>query len=108
MARREVAAILRSAGMPVVYQRWPDGSAPSFPCVRYVSEGRADFIADARNYAKVGQWSATLVSERKDDAAEAALEAALEAAHVVYAKSGDYYDDAERLNHVEYTFSLPE
>lgn len=106
MARNEIAAVLASTGLPVVYYKWPDGSEPSFPCIRYVSEGSDDLMADDSNYLKVDRWSATLVSEWKDDASEELVEAALSGAGIAYSKGADYYADSERLNHVEYTFEL--
>lgn len=108
MSRADVAQILRSTGLPVVYQRWPDGAEPEFPCIRYADEGRFDFVADGSNYFKRGRWSATLVTERKDDASESALEAALEAAGTVYSKGETVYVATERLYQVEYEFALPE
>ena len=107
MARRDAAAMLAETGLPVVYQCWPDGSTPSFPCIRYAYEGDASFFADDTRYRKVDRWSATLVSEWKDDASEELLEQALERHGVPYEKSGDAYVRSERLNHVEYSFALP-
>ena len=107
MARRDCADLLASTGLPVVYWKWPDGSTPIYPCIRYASDGMAAFRADDGLYVKADRWTATLVSEWKDDASEGLVEAALEAAGVDYAKSADYYDDASRLNHVEYVFALP-
>ena len=107
MSRAEAAAVLRAAGLPVVFYQWPDGAEPVFPCIRYADEGRADFAADGANYFKREHYSATLVSERKDDASEAALEAALEAAGVVYSKGPTTHVPAEGLYQVEYTFTLP-
>lgn len=107
MARSDCASILASTGLPVVYHKWPVGSTPTFPCIRYTSDGADDFHADNHNYSKVDRWSATLVSDWKDDASEALIENALDSAHVSYYKAPDYYDDTEQLNHVEYTFELP-
>lgn len=107
MARAEVAAMLREAGYPVVYYAWPDGSAPAFPCIRYVYEGDASLMADNTRYKKVDEWTATLVSERKADAAEEALEAVLEAHGVAFGKEGDYRVESEKLTQVDYTFRFP-
>lgn len=107
MARSDAASLLSSTGLPVVYHKWPDGSEPTFPCIRYASLGGDDLMADNVNYRKFDRWSATLVSEWKDDASEELVENALEAAGVGYSKGADYYVDSERLNHVEYVFELP-
>lgn len=107
MAREDVAAILASTGYPIVYYKWPDGSEPTFPCIRYVYDGDASFRADDINHFPVDRWSATLVTSWKDEDAEAALEEAFAAAGVIAAKYGDYYDKDEKLNHVEYSFQLP-
>lgn len=108
MSRSDAAAILRKSGMPVVFHEWPDGIDPQFPCIRYIDEGREDFIADGHIYFKRTRYSATLVSERKDDASEQALEAALEAAGVVYSKGETVHVSSEQLFQVEYTFTLHE
>ena len=105
MARAEIAAILAEAGLPVVYHEWPDGSEPKFPCIRYVYDGDGSFMADNTVYRKVDRWSATLVSDWKDDASEAAVESALESHGIVYSKSADVRVDSEKLTQVEYTFS---
>ena len=107
MARSEAAALLASAGFPIVHQAWPVGSVPVFPCVRYAQEGTDDLYADNGRYFKVDVWSATLVTERKDDASEAALEAVLDAAGVPYVRIGDYPVDSEQLYQVDYRFELP-
>ena len=107
MAREQVAAMLAETGLPVVYYCWPDGMEPTFPCIRYVYAGDASFHADDHRYVKVDAWSATLVSEWKDDASEAAIEAALDAHGVPFSKSGDVYVRSERLMQVEYGFELP-
>ncbi|MBQ9000311.1 MAG: hypothetical protein IJ087_00460 [Eggerthellaceae bacterium] len=107
MGNAEAAAMLRAAGMPVVYHHWPDGSRPRFPCVRYVETGRNDLVADNVNYFKRTAYEATLVSERKDDAAEAAVERALAEAGVAYSKGETVYVEAERLYQVAYGFTLP-
>lgn len=108
MSRKDAAAILNQTGMPVVFYQWPDGSTPQFPCIRYADEGRRDFLADGINYFKRTYYSAILVSERKDDAAEQALEDAFDAAGVIYSKGETIYVSAEKLFQVEYTFVLPE
>lgn len=107
MARSDAAALLASTGLPVVYYQWPDGSTPTFPCIRYVSEGSNDLHADNMAYAKFDKWSATLVSERKDDASEALIEATLDDAGVTYSRLGDTWITEESLMQVEYEFMLP-
>ena len=107
MARSDAAALLASAGMPIVYGAWPVGSTPVFPCIRYIQEGTDDLYADNGRYFKVDVWSATLVSERKDDSSEAALEAAFDGAGVPYTRLGDYEVESERLWQVDYRFELP-
>ena len=104
MARADTAAILAESGMPVVYHKWPAGSEATFPCVRYVYSGDASFRADDGRYWKRDRWSATLVSEWKDDNSEAALEAVFESHGIQFTKAGDYFADG--LCHVEYSFRL--
>ena len=106
--RRKAASLLREANIPVVFYQWPDGSDPQFPCIRYVDAGRDDFIADGKNYFKKSFWRATLITESKDDATEAALESVFEAKGIVYSKGDTVYVRDERLFQVDYTFTLSE
>ena len=106
MARSDAATLLATTGLPVVYDSWPDGSTPTFPCIRYVQDASNDFYADDAHYCKVDAWSAFLVSESKDDTSEAAIESAFDEAGVAYARLGEYDAEAERLHHVEYAFQL--
>lgn len=107
MARGDCAVLLASTGLPVVYWKWPDGSTPTYPCVRYSGNGESLFRADDAPYVKADKWTATLVSEWKDDASEALLESAFDAAGIAYTKYADYYAEPDGLNHVEYTFEMP-
>lgn len=107
MARSDAAALLASTGLPIVYSRWPVGVEPTYPYIRYIRDGANDFNADNTKYWKVDVWTATLVSERKDDASEQAIEAAFEAAGIAYDPMGDYPVDSERLHQADYRFELP-
>ena len=107
MARSDAAAMLAETGLPVVYWKWPAGSTPTFPCIRYAYGGDASFMADNGRYLKVDRWSATLVSEWKDDASEDAIEGVFEEHGIIFSKDGDYFSDEDSLNHVTYGFELP-
>lgn len=105
MSRAECAEMLRSTGLPVVYDRWPDGSTPVFPCIRYIGDGQTVLRADMTGYVKQDDWAAFIVSEHKDDESERLLEAVFDAAGIDYAKLPDVHIDSEGLHQVEYDFS---
>lgn len=104
MSREKAASILRAAGMPLVYDRWPDGATPSYPCVRYIEGRRGDMCADDGHYLNVHQWEAYLVTEGKDGEAETALETALEESGAPWARLADAPVASEKLYQVEYDF----
>lgn len=108
MARSDVAAVCRATGLPFAYRVFPDGYGEiPYPHLRYQRSG-ADYLhADDRAYAKADEWSILLVSETKDDAAEAAVEAAMDAAGIAYSAPYEDYIDEERLWQVTWDFILP-
>ena len=107
MARQDAAALLASTGLPVVYDRWPDGATPTFPCIRYMHAGEANMRCDNGDYFRVDEWDAYLITEWKDDATEALLEGAFEDAGIVPSRFEDEYDRDERLYTASWRFQLP-
>lgn len=103
MARREIATLLRSTGLPVVYRHWVEGSNQEFPCIAYNQVGRDDFFADNKHFAKYDEWNIELYAEWKDDASEELIEQTLEDAGINYIKSEDIWIDSEQLLKVDYS-----
>lgn len=108
MSREKAASILNAVGVPLVYDRWPDGTTPTYPCVRYIEAERSDAYADDGHSLKVHNWQAFLVTEGKDDATERKLESALEAAEVPWRRLADAPISSERLFQAEYDFQTIE
>lgn len=106
MSRQDIASILRTTGLPVVYKHWPEGSEQPFPCVAYNQVGRDDFYADNEHFVKYDEWNVELYAEWKDDSSEELIEQTLEAAGITYIKSEDIWIDSEKLLKVDYSFKF--
>lgn len=94
MERKDVFAMLKSAGMPVAYRQWAPAKPPPLPYVVFFQTGRSDAYADNSNYAKVPRWRVELYSEGKNDDGEAAIERALSENQITYSinETGDQDD----------------
>lgn len=102
MTYSDIANIINGIGFPCAYYQFPDGTetAPPFICFFYPE--RNDFFADDSNYSKIQRVNIELYTDDKDFTAEAAIEAALEAAGLTYAKE-ETTIESERLYEVIYT-----
>lgn len=105
MEPKEVRAIITAAGLPSAYREWKEGKAPPLPyCVYYA--GRANnFAADGVVYFTAQRYTIELYTEVKEPATEAALEAALTAAGIVWTKD-EVYIESERMNEVSYEIEV--
>lgn len=103
MSREKVAAILAETGLPVVYNKSPEGYIPTYPYIRYIEDERADFCADNTHFCNIETWQAFLVSETKNDSAQEKLESALSSS-TEWSKTVELNLDTENLYQVEYDF----
>lgn len=99
MTLDELATILKSTGYPVAYSRFivdPSDNVPPPPFITYQVDDSANFFADNRVYKKISNISIELYTDKKDLDAEAALESALDANHLVY-ETTEVWIEAEKL-----------
>lgn len=75
MLQSEIASILRSVGIPVVFNKFKKPTAA--PYIFFLSPGTDNMNADDRVYLKARRWRVFLISTDKDNELESQLEAAL-------------------------------
>ena len=92
MDRKSIASMARAPGYPVVYAQWKPGSAPPMPSVVYRYGYSRDLMADGANYVPRETWQIELYSESKNDDAEKAIQAAVNAAGWSYEKREYSFD----------------
>ena len=94
--------MIESIGLPFAYYQFDEGTGqqPPFICFFYPQDN--DVLADNTNYVKVSRLVIELYTDNKDFALEAAVEAALAGAGLVYSRSEEKLDD-ERMFEVIYT-----
>lgn len=109
MTYQEVTALVASVGPPYAYEHFPEDDprnpAPAPPFLCYFYAGDNDFPADNVNYQRIRPVTIELYTDNKDFVLEARVEAALNAAGLVYGRE-ETYIDSERLFLVTYTADI--
>jgi hypothetical protein len=80
----ELYDLLKSTGYPVAYSHFTAENAPSPPFITYRVEESANFFADNLIHKKIHNIAIELYTDKKDLAAEAALEAVLDSNGITY------------------------
>lgn len=102
MTYKEIAQLIDGIGYPYAYYQFEKDTAKDPPFICFFYPENNDFLADNTNYAHITELTIELYTDNKDFTAEAAVEAALEAAEIVYEKD-ETYIDSERMYMVTYT-----
>lgn len=102
MTYKEIAKMVEEIGYPYAYYQFDEGTAKAPPFICFYYPQRDDFLADDSNYSQITELVIELYTDNKDFTAEAAVEAALEAAEIVYEKD-EAYIDSERMYMITYT-----
>ena len=102
MTYKEIAQLIDGIGYPYAYYQFTKATAKEPPFICFYCPGRDDFLADDSNYAQITELVIELYTDDKDFAAEAAVEAALEAAEIVYEKYESHIG-SERMYMITYT-----
>lgn len=98
MTLAELNSILKSIPgfeKKVAYRAFPKGKAPALPFICYLATQTSNFDADNTVYHVVQGVDIELYTRRKDEASEAAVEAALNENNIVWEKYEEYIDDEE-------------
>lgn len=88
----ELVNVLKSTDLPVAFNAFEIGTAPSLPFIVYTLPSNNDFIADNSNYQDVVRVNIELYSRRKNFSLEKSVEGVLKANNIVYSKSSVWLD----------------
>lgn len=102
MLFQEIDQMIASIGLPYAYYQFPQGTEQAAPFICFFYGSDNDFIADNTNYANIEQLSIELYQDFWDDETERKVEAALEAAGMVYTRERVVID-SEKLFETIYT-----
>jgi hypothetical protein len=98
MILTELKAILEATGFPVAYSHFTETDnepLPQLPFICYVVVFSSHFLADNKVYKPVENIQIELYTERKDLAAEAKVEAALNDNELPFATTETYIDSEQ-------------
>lgn len=101
MTYKEVAAMIKSIGLPFSYHEFKEDTAVPPPFVCYSYPQSDDVQADNSNYQRIEQLQIDLYSDDKDFDNEAAIEAVLFDNGLTWEKLESYID-SERMYMVTY------
>jgi hypothetical protein len=108
MTLAELNQALKAIGYPVAYSHFedtPQNPAPKPPFIVYREAYSSDLMADNRNYVDIPVIQIELYTDKKDLAAEAAVQNKLKGLGLPYSKTEMYIED-ERLFQVIYEIQL--
>lgn len=99
MTREEISTMIAGIGLPYAYDHFDEADGehpqgPPFICFLYPNSD--DFMADNINYARVTALRVELYTDEPDFSLEDAVEAALIAQELPFAKAQEYID-GERM-----------
>ena len=89
----------------VAYRAFPVGDAPALPFICYMETDTDNFFADDKVYKVIQYIDIELYSEKKDEASEKLIEAALDANNIGWNKDEEYIS-SENMFEVVYTISI--
>ena len=99
--------MIAGVGLPNAYDHFKKEESPGGPpfiCFLYTDDN--DFKADDTNYQRITGLTVELYTDEPDFTKEAAVEAALTGAGLVYARSGPEYIQSERMYQTTYETSV--
>jgi hypothetical protein len=105
MKHSDIAPILEQTRLPVTYGYWPEGHAPKLPYLVWYLPGSVNMAADDAVYQRIDDLNVELYTKTKDFATEAAVEAVLDGAGLVWDKEETYLSD-EHMYEVLYTMEV--
>ena len=104
MTRAEIATMIAGVGLPYAYDHFDEVTLPPRICFLY--SGSDDFLADNANYQGITDLTIELYTDEPDFTHEAAIEAALANAGLVYSRTGPEYIREERMYMTTYETSV--
>ena len=109
MTQAELAASLRSLGMPVAYGEFintPENPAPAPPFITYqFYDDSGSIFADNQNYVAVDNFQVELYTNKKDLVKEKLVQDKLKELNLPYSKTETYLE-SEKMRQVVYEIQL--
>ena len=90
---------------PTAYLDFPEEEKPEPPYICYYDTGTYNFVADNKVYHIILGVNVELFTKQKDEAAEAAVEAVLDALDLPWEKAPEFLED-ENIFLVTYTMEV--
>lgn len=88
----DIKDVLADAGLPVTYLQWPEQGVPELPYLVWYLPNSRNFAADNKVYARREALNIELYANPRSFNTEAALEAVLDAAGLVWDKTSTFID----------------
>jgi hypothetical protein len=101
----EIDTTLGQTGLQTTYYSWPEKKAPSLPYLVWYLPSSDNFVADDMVYQRIDTLNVELYTKTKDFAQEIAVEAVLDANHLVWNKTEAYLED-EKMYEVLYEMEI--
>ncbi|EFB76070.1 hypothetical protein [Subdoligranulum variabile] len=103
MTLEQIAALLETTGLPVVFQQWQEGAAPPMPYLVYLFPYTNNFAADGTTYFVANHVQIELYTQLKDPVSEGKVEAALSS---LYWEKDQTYLDTEKCYQTIYEIEV--
>ena len=101
MTYKEIAAMVKSIGLPYAYYQFPEGTGQGLPFVVFFYSEINDLYADETNYQRIAKLNIELYTEEKDFEKEATVEGILQNSGLTYYKEENYID-SEKMWQIAY------
>lgn len=105
MTHKEIAAMVKSMGLPYAYYQFPEGTAQKLPFICFFYTYTDDVFADNTNYQRIETLNIELYTKNKDFDLEATVEAVLANHNLTYSKE-DSYIDGEKMWQIAYEMEV--
>ena len=88
----DIKDVLADAGLPVTYLQWPEQGVPELPYLVWYLPNSRNIAADNKVYKRREALNIELYANPRSFTAEAALEAVLDDAEIVWDKTSSFID----------------
>lgn len=105
MTYKEIAAMVKSIGLPYAYYQFPEGTGQGLPFVVFFYSEINDLYADETNYQRIAKLNIELYTEEKDFEKEATVEGILQNSGLTYYKEENYID-SEKMWQIAYEMEV--
>lgn len=105
MTHAEIRQMVKDIGLPSAYHHFNEGQSPEPPFVVYLFPGSDNFSADGLVYQGIAILDIELYTDKKDIAAEAAVEAMLKK-HGFFYEKNETYIETEKMYEVVYEMEV--